>query len=545
MSYQFPKRVLRTGDVLNPRDLTEDFAPAADLVSGKLNAHNFNQTLGSPSVTVDRRAFYSVDGVLTTPVPFHWTGSTPGAFGYPDDTTIDAGMFQLQNNFEWQALNTSVLDFSVALTTGTAVLWINAYVQYLWFGFNPAWGTWSQNVLTNQHRNYASQSPVNLQFALRVNGNVVEETITGIDDITYRASVPIKPEDPSAYAGLPGPQDLLGRQISSLGPACLPVRLGACVPVQPGDQLVEVVCRRVPFTDRAYGSFFPGYGQYDVVFMYSRQIHVTELKMFPVDSVTSVEVSAPAFSDEAPLSQATLYTQRLQPIVSAYNSIDVGSVQRGALTHSQVPSTLLDSATTEQLYATDAGPIFNNYFPGHNDDTVTTTGFSGAPGTGWKLITDASNNNSVRITGFTVTDKCQILVLANLRVRNILALLEQTSGDETLYAGNFAAFALFKLMWQYSGSGPTTWNGVEASTGMVNNFVWWPRYDVNSSPIGAVTGPNLQAGIENVEVALMAVLDFTATAPTGPINLGVFGSVANDGTNYQISAGNIIALAYR
>jgi hypothetical protein len=100
-------------------------------------------------------------------------------------------------------------------------------------------------------------------------------------------------------------------------------------------------------------------------------------------------------------------------------------------------------------------------------------------------------------------------------------------------------------MWQYSGSGPTTWNGVEASTGMVNNFVWWPRYDVNSSPIGAVTGPNLQAGIENVEVALMAVLDFTATAPTGPINLGVFGSVANDGTNYQISAGNIIALAYR
>lgn len=577
MSYQFPKRVLRTGDVLNPVELSEDFSPAADRVSGKLNAHNFNQSIGAPGVTtIDPQAFYDARNYTYYPVPFHWTGSTPGAFGYPDDNVVDAGMFQLQNNFEWQSLDTTIATISQNVTTGGSVLWINAYFQYLWFGFNPDYfSTFSYGFEQRVHANGAQYYACGLQAALRVNGNIIEETITGIDDLAYRASLPIKPDEPAAYkydGYFPGVRDLTGSEICSMGPACFPIRLGACVPVQPGEQLVEIVCRRIPFTQsNSVYTQIEGYGQYDLIFAFSRQLHVAELKAYPVDSTSAVEVSAPVFEPEDTLSQASLYTQRLAPVVSALNSVEPGSLQRGALTHAQIPATLLGSQTTEQYYGESPGAVFNNWFPGHNDDTVTLTGLSGSPGVGWKLITDLSNNNPVKITGFTVAEKCQFFILANLRVRNIRALLsnEDSYGNPVTF-GNFASFALFKLMWQYSGSGPTEWNGIESSTGMVNNFVWWPYNGVYDIPElgddswfgldltvfpeaptdgtalgGAGSGPNLDAGVENVEVALMGVVSFTGAAPTGPINFGVFGGVANDGTRYQIASGNIIALAYR
>lgn len=567
MSYQFPKRVLRAGDVLNPVDLTEDFSPAADRLGGKLNAHNINQSVGAVA-TVDPYAFYDAYNYTYAPVPFHWTINLPGIFGYPDDNILDAGMFQVQNNFEWQAV--SALTQNV--DTGTSVLWINAYLQYLWFGFNPEYFTTiSYGYKNTFHANGGHLYGSGMQVALRVNGNIVEETITGIDDLAYRVSVPLKPVYPAQdESGFPGPRDFTGSEISALGPSCLPVRLGACVPVQPGQQTVEVVCRRVPFVDTNVYSITKGYGQYDLIFVYSRQLHVTELKSYPVDSTAAFEVSAPAVGDEDPLSQASLYTQRLSPIVTASNSIETGALQRGALTHAQIPATLLGSATIERYYG-ESGTVFNNWFPGHNNDTVTTTGFSGAPGFGWKLITDSTNNDPVQVTGLSVTEKCRILVLANLRVKNITGRWTgKDSSENPVESGDFAAFALFKLMWQYSAAGPIAWTGIEESTGMVNNFVWWPYkgvYDVPNTGSdswfgldltvlpeaptdgtalgGAGEGANLQAGVENVEVALMGVIDFLAAPPLAPINIGIFGSVANDGTRYQVVSGSIIALAHR
>ena len=56
MSYIFPRRVLRPGDVLDPQELTEDITPAADRVSGKLNMHNFDQGVAS-TIVVDGEAY--------------------------------------------------------------------------------------------------------------------------------------------------------------------------------------------------------------------------------------------------------------------------------------------------------------------------------------------------------------------------------------------------------------------------------------------------------------------------------------------------------
>jgi hypothetical protein len=551
MSYLFQKRVLRAGDILNPIELTEDIAPAADRVSGKLNAHNFSQTIDTGMV-VNAGAFYT-EQHYNDSVPFGWVGTVPGAFGYPDGTTMGAsGSVLVQNNFEWQAMVDQYgASTEVTLTTGTSVLWINAYVQYLWWGFNLSRSGGFVNAY-EQHYNNAQDTPVNLQFALRVNGNIVPETITGVDDLTYRSTIPLKPKRQISYSTttasfvpLPGPADKRGLQVCALGPPCLPIRLGACVPVQPGDQLVEIVVRRVPYV--AFREITQ-YSSLDKVYLYNRQLNVIDLKMFPVDSVAAAEVSASAFREEELLTAASLYTNRVQPTIAAYNAVQEGALQRGALMNAQLPATILSCATTERIYGN--GPTFNNWFPGHGAgrDTVTTFGFAGSPATGWKLITDAGNVDPVSINGFALSQqRCKILVLVNLQLRNVYGLdFVGTTGDANdpviSRAADYSVFALFKIMWQYDNEGSTTWHGVEESIGMVNNFVWWPKRPGTSDPLTASGA--YQQGLEHAEIQLMALIDFF-DGPTRPLNIGVFGGVANDNDKYQVRCGSITVLALR
>lgn len=536
MSYLFPKRVLRTGDVMNPIELTEDIAPAADAVSGRLNAHNFS-TLLSSTVAVDPEAFYKPQYTYDN-VEIYWLGQDPtytpgpGQWGVPDEGTVSGDEVLVQNNFEWQSLvsvdgNTT----SISMTTGTSVLWINAYVQYIWWGFNFELIGEVQSTRTgdNQHFNGAQKYPANMQFALRVDGTILPETITGIDDVTYRASVPIKPTSQTQNGIFPGPADMMGKQLAGLGPPVLPVRVGACYPVQPGDHVIELVFRRVPYVSETY---VKQYGPIDRIYLYNRQIHVVDLKMFPVDSVAAAETTVDAFDAETPLSQTSLYTDRVQRVVTAYNAVKEGSLQRGALTHTHVPSTLLNAASTEQDYGT--GRLHNNWFPGHNTDTVTTTVYSGAPGTGWAEI------KNLEVSNFTVGERMRVLVLANLQVKNIYGNRFALAAEEISgYVGSTNDFALFKIMWQYTTDGPTNWNGVQQSLGMVNNFAWWPQKE-------DLTPPNVNAvfGLENVEVQLMAEISFPAAQPH-PINIGLFGSVANDNTQFLYTRGSIQAIGLR
>lgn len=561
MSYLFPKRVLRAGDVLDPSELTEDISPAADRLGGRLNAHNISDSI-STSVAVDPEAFYKYEHYYEGS-RFVWTNSVAGNHIYPDEggnTYTDAAL--VQNNFEWQAIiDQNDVAMRRTISTGTSVLWVNAFVQYLWHGFDQyAFGSiwWTPLPTTNnpgQHRNGAMTIPCGLQFAIRVDGAVIAETITGIDDAVYRSSIPIKPNRQRSDTVLiaPGPADARGEQICSLGPPCLPIRVGACVPVTPGDHVVELVVRRVPFVrSKARGDTVGGiiqYGPYDKIYLYSRQLNVIELKAHPVDSVAAFESSAPSFSEEELLSQSSLYTTRVQSVINDYNAVGEGALQRGALINDHLPSALLGAATTEREYGT--GPTFNNWIPDlETMDTVTTTAYAGAPGTGWTLIAN-SGVDPIRIDNFSVSTACKVLVLANLQVRNIKGsgVANPATGQETIdqRASSIADFALFKIMWQLTTDSATTWTGVDESIGMVNNFVWWPKTptqtDYDTDQVAAVEGAP-EYGLEHVEVQLMALLDFDPPSAT-PINIGVFGGVATDGCTYEVGRGNIIALALR
>ena len=395
-----------------------------------------------------------------------------------------------------------------------------------------------------QHKFNSQRDPSGIQFALRLDGNIVPETITGMDEIIYRASVPLKPTaQRSDTSPLPGPQDLRGQQIVSLGPPCLPIRITACLPVQAGDHTVEIVVRRVPVI---LDNETKNYEEKDYVYVYSRQIFVADLKSFPVDSVASTDVSVPAFEEEVVLSNATMYTQRVQPLIVGYNDVAEGNLQRGALMHYHLPTVLAGAPrTAERNFG--AFEKFNCLYPGNN--TVTTTAYNVAPATGWTLLTGLGT--PIRIAGMDATVGRKILILANAQIRNIqgknISTLD-SGGNVTAVAARIGAFALFQIMWQITGSSATSWFSITESLGMVNNFVWWPDKPwTNADP--ALATPDRDYGLEQVEVQLMAVLDFSSVSPGAQVDIGLFGSVTHSivsqDTEFEMRYGSIIAIPFR
>jgi hypothetical protein len=537
MSYIFPRRLLRAKDVLDPIELTLDLSPAAERISGRLNAHNFTTDL-TTLASVDPEAFYAIQS-YTRYVTFPYTAAPPTS-GYPDAAdNVDA--YQVQNNFEWQTISDNAgATPTISVTTGSSVLWVNAYAQYLWHGFDPRYT--GVPIPYAQHAFGSQTIGANIQFALRLDGNIVPETVTGMDEVIYRASVPLKPTlQRSATSTLPGPHDLRGHQIVALGPPCLPIRISACLPVQAGDHTVELVVRRVPVVLDAETK---NYKEKDYVYVYNRQIFVADLKSFPVDSVGATDISVPAFEEEVTLTQATVYTQRVQPLIAGYNAVAEGNLQRGALMHYHLPTVLAGAPrTAERNFGT--FEKFNSIFPGNGSNTVTTTAYNVAPATGWTLLTGIAT--PIRIDAMDGTVGRKILVLANAQVRNVQGGVMADAG--TGYrAARIGSFALFQIMVQATGAGATTWFGSQGSLGMVNNFVWWPKKPwTDPDPLKATSDPDY--GLEQAEVQLMAVLDYSAVALSAQINIGLFGSVthsiAGQNTEFEIRYGSIIAIPFR
>lgn len=543
MSYIFPRRLLRAQDVLDPIELTLDLSPAAERISGRLNAHNFNMDIAS-TVSVDPEAFHALAHYKKS-VAFN-TGplSAPDAWGWPDHL-IPADAYGVQNNFEWQAiLDSAKVPALVSMTTGSSVLWVNAYAQYLWQGFDRTRFTTAPPY--KAHAYDAQVDPANVQFAIRLDGSIVPDTITGMDEVIYRASMPVKPQrQRSTTSTLPGPHDLRGEQIVALGPPCLPIRISACLPVQAGDHTVEIVVRRVPIV-RGQGEDTRNYKSGDRVYVYSRQVHVADLKSFPVDSVTSTDISVPAFEEEDTVDHAAMYTQRVQPLIAGYNAVAEGNLQRGALMHYHLPSVLLQKKTTEVNFG--SAIDFNSIYNGTS--TVTLSAYTGA--FGWTPVSDGVN--TIKVTNIATTVGRKIFILANAQVRNI-----QGGSDVDLVtewrAARIDAFAFFQLMYQKTTDTPTTWNAITESRALINNFVWWPKKPW-TSPV-ALGGLNYyqkaQAspayGLEQVEIQLMAELDYSAIGGTGLINIGMFGAClrVDNGVpvEYQIQYGSIQVLAFR
>jgi hypothetical protein len=186
--------------------------------------------------------------------------------------------------------------------------------------------------------------PAQVQFALRVDGVIITETITGRFDNEQGAFGPARIID--ARDNTAGATGIMAARFKERPDAVnIPmytVRLTATVDVEPGTHVVELVVRRVPCgRRRSFQLPPPEVGDPPAeaptpkssrVYVYNRQLTVTDVSVEPVGtSRFGATVTVPAFAEEDTVSRASLYEQRIEIIGEAYNDVETFQVARGAI----------------------------------------------------------------------------------------------------------------------------------------------------------------------------------------------------------------------
>ena len=170
MPHIFPRRFLRTRDVLDPAELNDDIHPVYDLMNGRLDRMNFNAgnlktNLRNHPDSVD--ADSSTDGACVAEGAYFNThvsqiesrydfyqkegvdsGRHPPNFVEPDGSTFRSWMdftgsgthaypSIVPNHGAWSAVQNADLTGAQKLTftTGQSKIWVSAYAQYIWQGF--------------------------------------------------------------------------------------------------------------------------------------------------------------------------------------------------------------------------------------------------------------------------------------------------------------------------------------------------------------------------------------------------------------------------
>lgn len=471
--YLFPKRQLQSGDVLDPQSFNEDFIPTAERLGGNLNEHNFGATSLRANATVGTNAYY---------IPHYVTTSSDIGFGATPFTFPAAGAansHRVSNDGDWDVLTDMVLTF----TTNVAGCWILGWLQYGWLGFNG---------LSQHAYNSTDTLPTNVQFALRVDGRVLEWTVTGQRD-THHGSFLTAKATPERGAGtrLPGPTVPTNyEQTAGCGPEILPVRIRANIDLMPGEHTIEIVARRIPRTGPNLTASLRQYADGDAVVVYNRKLFALEITAQPPSSATTAFTDISVFSTTAEdtLSTAALETNRTLAIQSAYNAVATGNCGRGCFNHNHLPNALLDSASDTQ---NNVPANTTDDYPGYNTSTFAPARLAN---TGWWPVDDGAatplRTDQNGHAGFDLTQSCWILILANVELNDVVG------GDETHAAGlvwRTGAVGAFGIGYQTTGAGAPTILG--DTEGYVNSYNF------------IVAGASVEWEAVEMDVPLMEVID--------------------------------------
>lgn len=448
MSYRFPVNRIASGEPTDPRLFDQNSRPVAQELSGSLNENNIKA--GEFTRTqVAQKAFYDFYYRDVASDPQFSTSA-----GRCLSTDPDA--FIVPDSGEWVA----VPDMDVQVTTGEDLLWVIGWAQY---GMTPE--TTAYNVTSGFTSNKAR-----LQFAIRVAGSVIASSITGMQDLSWSAPMPIHPNDPLGDTAsihtfrTPGCQSLMF--------PVHPVRFQAHVPVQGGTHLVEIVVRRIA-ADGAYADQTA-----TAVCVFSRKLLVIKVVQNAPATGTASDVSLNTHEDGDVMSAASLYTNDQEVLQDALNAVADGSIARHGLRKEHLPSLIL----YPNQVGLSTGNATNQPYPGFGSDRDP----SGGAGD-WVYVDDGFGANLETTNGpfdFSVTPGF-VLILANV----FLGELESQAGLTTY-------FGCFGIGGMYS-SGALFAN--PSSEAYVNS--------PNVAPFGN--------GILNTDVPLLEFYDYRTSPPAG------------------------------
>lgn len=502
MPYIFPKRTLKKQDILDPVELNEDVIPAAEVYSGKLNAHNIDQasSLTLARDGVSETAFYNYYYEVATADP--GLGS-PSSYSTPSRSATTTE-HTLSNDTEWDSITST----SLTATTGLSTFWIVGHLQYFWMGFKTG---------ANQH--YWSRAGVGsatqfnacrVQFAIRVDGNVLTQTITGEFDPYQQGIFSLRPTSSRSSASrLPGNTHPWSDQPSAIGAEVLPVRMGTMLRVQPGTHTIELVGRRIPLVtqDGFDGEYTPSSSiEPNVIAIFNRRLFALDLPTYPATDTVSAVVDVPAYDSEQVVSASSLGTDRVDKIATELNDIKEGAVGRGALANYHLPSAVI---AKNQHRITGGKVSLSSEYPGWNATTTFTTSSSG---TGWYLIRDASGDQlkTDNTADFDRTGNSIFIIMANVQVVSLRG--KGLSNDVS--PGQFGALTL-----GYRTSGGTD-TALLSSEVYLNHFASTLRFRSGYDSSGVLESKNVS---ENVDIPLFAVVK-SSQLPDDVDYFAVYGS---------------------
>tara|TARA_R110002050_G_scaffold5875_4_gene25279 strand:+ start:769 stop:2487 length:1719 start_codon:yes stop_codon:yes gene_type:complete len=546
MTYIFPKRVLRDKDVLDPVDMNADYVPVSELCSGHLNAHNFRDDVDFAPAT---NALFSHSYSATAADHGMGNAGPPSSSpNYaPPNTSSTSNDVRIPNTQVWTSIE------STEITTGSSSLWITGFAQYFWLFWRDS------NTSTSgyaYHREefadgtgvyggdgeYAGNGrPAAVQLALRVDGAVVEWTITGKQNPFEHPAVPMRPFNSTA-SKIYTP-DYVNRT-TACGPEMLPVRLGTVFPVSPGTHTVEIVARRLPRPTDSYTDTD------DHVHVFNRQLFVMDMPTLPQSTVTSSSVDVTTMGSETVLSAAALGTNAVDATRNALNDIRPGAVARGTFTRDHIASPV--AYTSQVAFSTTPATTmasYNHYpeFGSESDalvtEDVTTSNYNDSDWFNLKHQSGTSttylstNDAAASTTGaLNSTDTTVLAIYANVDVTELMYYQSGYSGRSNSNGNRFRdVVGCFKLAYK---STDGNYYFIQASEANVNKTTWWMR-DGGGGPTGTTgTGHLLQDSDKepvSIDVPLFGVIECSAGGSATTVDastivsIGVFVSVLQMG----------------
>lgn len=358
MGYRFPGRKLTIRDCPDPDLFRQQIAPVAEELAGRLNEHNvvggtFPSSRAADGYLYD---FHSVSVDADSGIVVAAAEDIPNA--------ADPDSWLVPSEGDWHQIGSMAVTYSASEHQAWAIGWC-------YYGLNGNLATWvnSGNQVSNLPR---------LQFALRFNGAILEETITGTerpDDGAPRTLRPIFPIDPK-----PAFRTLDYAQIRGCGAMswhCRAVRVQAQFLAPQGATTVELVCRRVISDEPTVSTAMPS------VYVYNRRLCVAELKLGETGASSAQDVTVNYPDNGDAFDKAHTYDAQLAPVITAQNALGIDAIRRYGLRKEQLPRSSIAFVGVSNRVSLGAAVGTVKDYPGFAN-----TGATGAS-PNWDILTDS------------------------------------------------------------------------------------------------------------------------------------------------------------
>lgn len=443
MPHEYPSHAPLATETSDPKVLNKLIQTIAMKSAGDLNEHDV--AAGAiPEAQVDPTAYYAVYTKQVEVDP-QWD---PTTVGYPNVYSGGGmtGAAFVSDVVGWQDIE--VYDplgggakLQVHKPFGDDLLFVVATIQHASFDLEKLQATPSERL--------PSRDPERLEYAIHLDGSVIESSITGSlffpcdpSQETYRNRKPV----------VAGTENFDTRHQDYQHDSCginsnvMNTRLHAVFPVTEGSHVVGVKAKRWPWNSYAVDN--GGYGS--AITLYNRQLMVLRLKGHSKGDGTASDFTVDVFEAGDTVSSANL-SQALRDVRDELNALSSPSFQRGALRNEHLPSIVAGVASTS--YTPAALVPVNTAYPGFGVPTG-----SGPPGTAWTQVSDGAGNPLQVTPGLDVaTTPGVLIVFANVQVRTLARTVMKK--DQNVYAS-------FEIRYKDQTG---TWNHVAQSEGTLHN----------------------------------------------------------------------------